>query len=141
MAIDDGPVIVGGGPSGLAAAIELRNLGIEPVTVIERERQAGGIPRHSDHTGFGLRDLRTVLSGPRYAARYRELAEELAVEVMTETMVTGWEGDRGLKLTGPAGRPGLGAPARGPGTGGRGRPPPPPPAPRAGPARGGGPPP
>ena len=67
MAIADGPVIVGGGPSGLAAAIELRELGISPVTVIEREREAGGIPRHSDHTGFGLRDLRTVLSGPRYA--------------------------------------------------------------------------
>jgi cation diffusion facilitator CzcD-associated flavoprotein CzcO len=53
MAIDDGPIIVGGGPSGLAAAIQLRNLGIGPVTVIEREREAGGIPRHSDHTGFG----------------------------------------------------------------------------------------
>jgi thioredoxin reductase len=104
MAIDDGPVIIGGGPSGLAAAIELRNLGIEPVTVIERELEAGGIPRHSDHTGFGLRDLRTVLSGPRYASRYRELAEELAVEVMTETMVTGWEGQLRLKLTGPDGR-------------------------------------
>ncbi len=78
MAIDDGPVVVGGGPSGLAAAIELRELGISPVTVIEREREAGGIPRHSDHSGFGLRDLRTVLSGPRYAARYRELAEEAA---------------------------------------------------------------
>src|SRR5262249_58617261 len=26
------------------------------------------------------------------------------VEVVTETMVTGWEGDRNLKLTGPAGR-------------------------------------
>jgi thioredoxin reductase len=104
MAIDDGPVIGGGGPSGLAAAIQLRNLGIEPVTVIEREREAGGIPRHSDHTGFGLRDLRTVLSGPRYASRYRELAEESAVEVLTETMVTGWEGDGGLRLTGPGGR-------------------------------------
>jgi thioredoxin reductase len=111
MAIDDGPVIVGGGPSGLAAAIELRNLGIEPVTVIERERDAGGIPRHSDHTGFGLRDLRTILSGPRYAARYLELTEEPGVEVMTETMVTGWEGDRGLKLTGPAGRWDLEPPA------------------------------
>ena len=104
MAIDDGPVIVGGGPAGLAAAFELRELGISPVTVIEREREAGGIPRHSDHTGFGLRDQRTVLSGPKYAARYRDLAEEAAVEVLTETMVTEWEGARQLKRTGPIGR-------------------------------------
>jgi thioredoxin reductase len=104
VAIADGPVIVGGGPAGLAAAIELRALGIEPVTVIERERDAGGIPRHSDHTGFGLRDLRTVLRGPRYAERYRELAADAGVELVTETMVTGWEGERGLKLTGPGGR-------------------------------------
>ena len=110
MGIEDGPVIVGGGPSGLAAAIELRGRGIEPVTVIERERQAGGIPRHSDHTGFGLRDLRTVLSGPRYAERYRELATDAGVEVMAETMVTDWEGGR-LKLTGPAGRRELEPPA------------------------------
>ncbi len=111
MAIDDGPVIVGGGPSGLAAAIELRRLGISPVTVIEREREAGGIPRHSDHTGFGLRDLRTVLSGPHYAARYRDLAEAAGVEVLAETMVTEWEGGRSLKLTGPHGRWELDPPA------------------------------
>jgi thioredoxin reductase len=111
MAIEDGPVVVGGGPSGLAAAIELRRLGIEPVTVIEREREAGGIPRHSDHTGFGLRDLRTVLSGPRYAERYRERAVETGVEIVAETMVTGWEGDRGLKLTGPSGCRGIEPPA------------------------------
>jgi thioredoxin reductase len=104
MGIADGPVIVGGGPAGLAAAIELHRLDVEPVTVIERERQAGGIPRHSDHTGFGLRDLRTVLSGPRYAERYRELAEDAGVEILAETMVTEWEGARRLKLTGPAGR-------------------------------------
>ena len=104
MAIADGPVIVGGGPSGLAAAIELRGLGVSPVTVIEREREAGGIPRHSDHSGFGLRDLRTVLSGPRYAQRYRELAEEKGVDIAVETMVTDWEGERRLRLTGPGGR-------------------------------------
>jgi len=104
MAIADGPVVIGGGPSGLAAAIGLRGLGISPVTVIEREREAGGIPRHSDHSGFGLRDLRTVLSGPKYAARYRELAEGAGVEVLAETMVTEWEGARGVKLTGPGGR-------------------------------------
>src|SRR3954462_2205857 len=101
MATADGPVIVGGGPSGLAAAIELRELGISPVAVIEREGEAGGIPRHSDHSGFGLRDLRTVLSGPRYAERYRHLAEAAGVDLLTETMVTEWDGDRSLKLTGP----------------------------------------
>lgn len=107
----DGPVIVGGGPSGLAAAIELRRLGISPVTVIEREREAGGIPRHSDHSGFGLRDLRTVLSGPRYAERYRQLAAEAGVEIVAETMVTEWEGQRGLRLTGPGGREEIEPPA------------------------------
>jgi thioredoxin reductase len=104
-------VIIGGGPAGLAAAIELRRLGIDGVTVIERERDAGGIPRHSDHTGFGLRDLRKVMSGPRYAERYRELAGEAGVELLTETMVTGWEGERALKLTGPGGRRELEPPA------------------------------
>jgi thioredoxin reductase len=90
----EGPVIIGGGPAGLAAAIELR-----------------GIPRHSDHTGFGLRDLRKVMSGPRYAERYRQLAAEAGVELIAETMVTGWEGERGLKLTGPGGRRELEPPA------------------------------
>lgn len=104
MAIDDGPVVIGGGPSGLAAAVQLRELGISPVTVIEREGEAGGIPRHSDHSGFGWKDLRKVMTGPRYAARYRDLAEAAGVEVLVETMVTEWEGGRSLKLTGPNGR-------------------------------------
>ena len=104
MSIADGPVIIGGGPSGLAAAIELRRLGVGPVTVIERERQAGGIPRHSNHTGFGARDLRRVMSGPRYAERYRALAADAGVDVVSETMVTGWDGPRSLWLTGPGGR-------------------------------------
>src|ERR1700741_4416015 len=100
----EGPVVIGGGPTGLAAAIQLRSLGGGPVEGIEREREAGGIPRHSDHTGFGVRDLRTVLSGPRYAERYRELAAEAGVELLAETMVTGWNGGRRIELTGPEGR-------------------------------------
>lgn len=111
MSAAEGAVIVGGGPSGLAAAIELRRRGVSPVTVIEREREPGGIPRHSDHTGFGLRDMRRVLSGPRYARRYCELAARAGVELVTETMVTDWEGERHLRLTGPGGRAELEPPA------------------------------
>jgi len=107
----DGAVIVGGGPAGLAAAIELRRRGVGPVTVIEREREPGGIPRHSNHTGFGVRDLRRVLSGPRYARRYAELAERAGVELLTETMVTDWGPGGRLRLTGPGGREELEPPA------------------------------
>jgi thioredoxin reductase len=100
----DGPVaVVGGGPAGLAAAVELRRRGVREVVVFEREAEAGGIPRHARHQGFGLRDLRRVLSGPAYARRWVELAREAGVEVLAETMVTGW-GPGPLELTSPRGR-------------------------------------
>ena len=82
--------VVGGGPAGLAAARELGRLGVRGVVVIEREREAGGIPRHAAHQGFGLRDLRRPLSGPAYARRLASLAVDAGAELLTETMVTGW---------------------------------------------------
>jgi len=101
-------VVVGAGPAGLAAAIELRRRGVAPVVVVEREPEAGGIPRHAAHQGFGLRDLRRPLSGPAYARRYLELARAAGVELLTETMVTGWAGPGlTLELTGPGGRSSL----------------------------------
>jgi len=96
-------VVVGGGPAGLAAAIELRRLGVRRVVVVEREAEAGGVPRHTDHTGFGLRDLRRCLRGPAYAARYRGLAAKAGVEILTRTTATGWAGPRTLALTAPSG--------------------------------------
>jgi thioredoxin reductase len=103
--VPDGPVaIVGGGPAGLAAAIELRRLGVADVVVIEREAEAGGIPRHARHQGFGLRDLRRPLSGPAYARRYVEQARSAGAELLLETMVTGWSEGGALELTAPGGR-------------------------------------
>ena len=96
--------VVGGGPAGLAAARELGRLGVRGVVVIEREREAGGIPRHAAHQGFGLRDLRRPLSGPAYARRLASLAVDAGAEVLTETMVTGWSPEGPLELTGPGGR-------------------------------------
>src|SRR6266478_2836885 len=91
-------LVVGGGPSGLATAIELRHLGVPRVLVVDREEQAGGIPRHAAHTGFGMRDLHRVLSGPRYAARYVRLAQAAGVEVHAGTTVTDWSGATTLNL-------------------------------------------
>jgi thioredoxin reductase len=97
-------VVVGAGPAGLAAAVELRRRGVGNVLVLEREAVPGGIPRHAQHQGFGLRDLRRSLSGPSYARRYVELAAAAGAELRTETMVTGWSPHGPLELTGPRGR-------------------------------------
>ncbi|GII96443.1 oxidoreductase [Sinosporangium siamense] len=96
-------VIVGGGPSGLAAAVALRRAGVERVEVLERETDAGGVPRHCAHTGYGMRDLHRVLTGPRYARHYATRAAKAGVVVRTNTMATGWTAGGDLEVTSPAG--------------------------------------
>jgi thioredoxin reductase len=96
--------IVGGGPAGLTAAAELAAAGDLRVVVLERESAAGGIPRHSDHPGYGMRDMRTFISGPSYARRLVERAGAAGADIRTESMVTGWGGDTSLEVTSPAGR-------------------------------------
>lgn len=97
-------LIVGGGPAGLAAARALREAGVDDVVVLDREAEAGGIPRHSDHTGYGVRDLRTVLRGPEYARRLVEAARDSGARLRTAAMATGWAGERALDVTAPQGR-------------------------------------
>jgi thioredoxin reductase len=97
-------VVVGGGPAGLACAIELRRRGVGEVVVLDREAAAGGIPRHSAHQGFGVRDLRRLMSGPEYARRYLELARRAGAEVLAETTITRCAADRTIEVTSPRGR-------------------------------------
>jgi thioredoxin reductase len=66
---DPDVLIVGAGPAGLAAARRLRDRGVADVLVLEREGQAGGIPRFCPHATFGVTDFFRPMSGPRYAAR------------------------------------------------------------------------
>jgi thioredoxin reductase len=96
-------LIIGAGPAGLAAAIELRRLGADRVLVVDREQQPGGVPRHSAHTGYGLRDLHRVLTGPAYARHYAAAAAEAGAEIRAGTTVTAWSGDGPATLTSPSG--------------------------------------
>jgi thioredoxin reductase len=108
-------LIVGGGPAGLAAALELKKLGINNIVVAEREAEAGGIPRMCGHLGFGVADLRRVMTGPSYARQYRKLAEAAGIQVFTSTTITGWDdataegGWSQLRFTSPEGSGTIGA--------------------------------
>lgn len=95
--------IVGGGPSGLAAATELKNLGVASVVVLEREPQAGGIPRHCGHPPFGMREFKRILTGPRYARQLVERARRAAVTICLDTSVVSIASGGVLQLTTPLG--------------------------------------
>jgi pyruvate/2-oxoglutarate dehydrogenase complex dihydrolipoamide dehydrogenase (E3) component len=95
-------LVIGGGPAGLAAATRIA--AVHGVLVIEREARAGGVPRHCDHSGFGIRDLRRVLRGPAYAEAWRSRAVAAGVEMLESAMVTEWTGEREVAVTSPAGR-------------------------------------
>lgn len=73
--------IIGGGPAGLAAATALKDADIGRVVVLEREPEAGGIPRHCGHPTFGLREFKRLLRGPAYAARLVARARRAGVEI------------------------------------------------------------
>jgi thioredoxin reductase len=103
-AITTDVAIVGGGPAGLTAAAELAAGGDLSVLVLERETAAGGIPRHSDHPGYGMRDMKTFISGPSYARRLVEGAVAAGAKIHTTSMVTDWVGDTALEVTSPGGR-------------------------------------
>jgi len=79
--------IIGGGPAGLSAAIELKQLGIERIVVLEREPEAGGIPRHCGHLPFGMREFKRLLTGPQYAKKLVAAAHKADVELRTSTTV------------------------------------------------------
>jgi len=72
----------------LTAAAELRRRGVPRVLVADREAAPGGIPRHSWHTGYGLRDLHRVLSGPAYARALADAAIRSGAELRTGCTVT-----------------------------------------------------
>jgi NADPH-dependent 2,4-dienoyl-CoA reductase/sulfur reductase-like enzyme len=95
--------IVGGGTSGLALAAELRRQGIDNVVVLEREKDAGGIPRHCGHYPFGIREYGRLLKGPDYARKNVETAAKLGVRLFTETSVTALHPNGKLSLTTPSG--------------------------------------
>lgn len=81
-------VIIGGGPAGMAAAVAAYDNGVHDVVILDREEELGGILRQCIHNGFGLHKLGQELTGPEYAAVYKERVLKRGIKVYSETMVT-----------------------------------------------------
>lgn len=80
-------VVVGGGPAGMAAALQAREDGVEKIIILERADTLGGILEQCIHTGFGLHYFGEELAGPEYAGRFIEEVAKTDIDVKIDTMV------------------------------------------------------
>lgn len=80
--------VIGGGPAGLAAALEAHSAAPEAsILIIERDKELGGILQQCIHNGFGLHFFGEELTGPEYAGRFIEKLPGTGISVLTDTMV------------------------------------------------------
>lgn len=79
-------IIIGTGPAGLAAARALWDEGVNRVLLLEREKEAGGVPRHCRHPTFGLQTFHRPMQGHIWAARLLSLVQNNC-EIRTSTTV------------------------------------------------------
>lgn len=79
--------IIGSGPAGLAAALEIKKYNLSQI-IIERENRPGGILKQCIHDGFGVHRFKERLTGPEYAERFLKKVIGKRIPIYKNTFVT-----------------------------------------------------
>ena len=95
-------IIIGGGPAGLAAALEVRKAGVKDVLILERDYQLGGILQQCIHNGFGLQVFNEELTGTEYAQRFIDMIQKEGIAYQCDTMVIRVGADRSVTCVSPS---------------------------------------
>ncbi|MGL5152023.1 MAG: NAD(P)/FAD-dependent oxidoreductase [Clostridium sp.] len=80
-------VIIGGGISGVSAAVGAIEAGITNILIIEREETLGGVLNQCIHVGFGERFVPEMLTGPEFINYFEEIIKKKEIIVYTDTEV------------------------------------------------------
>jgi thioredoxin reductase len=97
-------IVIGGGPAGLAAAMEAYRSGIAAadILIVERDTELGGILNQCIHAGFGLHLFGEELTGPEYAERFINEVKEAGIQYITDSMVLSLNADKSISLVSPS---------------------------------------
>lgn len=77
-------VVIGAGPAGLTAASALAARGVAPLLIVDRDDEAGGLPRFCKHLGFGWEYSHRLETGPAFVRRLVR-ALPFGTELLTQT--------------------------------------------------------
>lgn len=80
-------IIIGGGLSGMTAALSAREKGIENILILEREDYLGGILVQCIHNGFGINSIEENITGPEYAQYFIDKIKQNNIDYKLNTMV------------------------------------------------------
>ena len=96
-------IIVGGGPAGVAAGLELRRQGVERVMLLDREADLGGATRHCAHSPFGMLEFGRVYIGGAYGRRLTREAVGAGLDLRMRHSVVALAGEGAVEVSHPGG--------------------------------------
>ncbi|HHE6468721.1 TPA: NAD(P)/FAD-dependent oxidoreductase [Providencia rettgeri] len=101
MSVNYDVIIIGSGPTGVAAAQALRHRGVQNIAIIEREAHAGGVPRHCQHPTFGILAFKRPMKGNQFAEK---IVNQLGnTPIFTRSTVTALQPNGKLTVSTPEG--------------------------------------
>ncbi|SFC34226.1 NAD(P)/FAD-dependent oxidoreductase [Clostridium uliginosum] len=80
-------IVIGGGISGMTAALGALKSGVKSILILERENSFGGILNQCIHNGFGEKFLGHKVTGPEYINFIEERLRESHIEIKTNSNV------------------------------------------------------
>jgi len=95
-------VIIGGGCSGMSAALSAYKKGVKNVLILERNAYLGGVLKQCIHNGFGIHRFHKDLTGTEYAKKYIDEIDDNQIPYLLETAVLDISKDRVITAISPS---------------------------------------
>jgi len=94
-------IIVGGGISGMTAALAALDNGLDNILILEREELLGGMLNQCIHNGFGEKLLKVSLTGPEYISFIEDRIKEHSLDIKLNSTVLNISKDKIITYVSP----------------------------------------
>lgn len=95
-------IVMGGGISGIFAALEAKKNGIDNILILERDSELGGMLNLCIDSGFGLEPFNENLTGPEFTQKLTDMVLEMKISYKLDTTVIELKKDKTVIAINPS---------------------------------------